>query len=121
MIFWAIYDPGRLSARAKLLLEDSDNDFIVSYAAVWELLNKAGPGGLPIGNLPVTEVYTDIVAFGVKLVPVSMDHIITAATLPDIHRDPFDRMFIAQALAEGVPLVTRDPDIWQYSLQTIWK
>jgi PIN domain nuclease of toxin-antitoxin system len=49
-----------------------------------------------------------------------MDHILSAASLPDIHRDPYDRMYIAQALAEGVPLVTIDPKIWEYPLETIW-
>ena len=120
-MIWAIYEPERLPARIAALIEDTANELLFSHAAVWEMLNKVGRGGLLVAGNSVEEVYNDMEALGMTLVPVTMDHILSAAQLPDIHRDPYDRMYLAQALAEGVPLVTRDSDIWKYSIETIWK
>jgi PIN domain nuclease of toxin-antitoxin system len=85
------------------------------------MLNKVGRGGLRVAGTSVEEVFQDIEAWGMTLVPVTLEHILSAAALPDLHRDPYDRMYIAQALAEQVPLVTIDADIWKYPLETIWK
>ncbi len=119
-MIWAIYAPERLPAHIALLLEDPANELLFSYAAVWEMLNKIGRGGILTAGSSVGDAFRDIEALGVTFVSVTMEHILAAASLPDIHRDPYDRMYIAQALAEGVPLVTIDPDIWKYPLETIW-
>jgi PIN domain nuclease of toxin-antitoxin system len=119
-VIWAIYEPEKLPARIASLVRDPANELLFSYAAVWEMLNKIGRGGILTAGNSVTDAYEDIVALGMTLIPVTMDHILSAASLPDIHRDPYDRMYIAQALAEGVPLVTIDPKIWEYPLETIW-
>lgn len=103
------------------LLEDPANQLLVSYAAVWEMLNKIGRGGLIAAEDSVPKAFGRIQDLGVTFLPVTINHILSAASLTDIHRDPYDRMYIAQALAEGVPLVTVDPDIWKYSVETIWK
>ena len=79
-----------------------------------------GRRGILVAGTSVANVFSRIEELGVTLLPVSMDHVLSAAGLPDIHRDPFDRMCIAQALAEGVPLLTIDPKIWFYPVQTIW-
>ena len=120
VVIWAIYEPEHLCDRVRLLLEDTTNEFIFSYAAVWELLNKVGRGRLLVAGTSVSSVMDDVEAFGATLLPVSLDHIHAAASLAHFHSDPFDRMFVAQALAEGVPLVTIDPEIRQYPVQTIW-
>jgi len=101
-------------------LEDPSNEFTLSYAAVWELLNKVGRGRLLVAGTSVADVFEDIKGFGVRFLPITMDHILSAASLPHIHSDPFDRMFIAQALAARMPLVTIDPKIWQYPVESIW-
>jgi PIN domain nuclease of toxin-antitoxin system len=121
VVIWAVYEPERLPAHITSLLEDPANELLFSYAAVWEILNKIGRGGILTAGNSVADAYEDIQALGLTLIPVTIEHILAAASLPDIHRDPYDRMYIAQALAEGVPLVTIDPDIWKYPLETIWK
>jgi PIN domain nuclease of toxin-antitoxin system len=102
-VIWAIYEPEKLPARISSLLEDPANELLFSYAAVWEILNKIGRGGILTAGNSVAGAFRDIEALGMTFVPVSMDHILAAASLPDFHRDPYDRMYVAQALAEGLP------------------
>jgi PIN domain nuclease of toxin-antitoxin system len=120
-VIWAIYEPEKLPAHIAALIEDPANEILFSYAAVWEMLNKIGRGGILKAGNSVADAYKDIEALRMTLIPVTIDNILAAASLPDIHRDPYDRMYIAQAIAEGVPLVTIDPDISKYPLETIWK
>lgn len=119
-LIWAIYEPERLSARVAELLADGVNELLVSHAAVWELLNKVGRGKLMVAGVSVRDVYADIEALGVTFLPVTIENIVSAALLPHLHSDPFDRMFVTQALAEGLPLVTLDPEIRRYPVETIW-
>ena len=91
-LIWAIYEPELLSARVRHILEDPSNEFTLSYAAVWELLNKVGRGRLLVAGTSVADVFEDIKGFGVSFLPITMDHILSAASLPHIHSDPFDRI-----------------------------
>jgi PIN domain nuclease of toxin-antitoxin system len=120
VVVWAIYEPHRISSRVKLILEDPTNELIVSHATLWELLNKVGRGQLRLTTGSVTEVFGRIQSLGITLMAVNLDDILAAASLHHYHSDPFDRMLIAQALAEGVSLVTDDKEIRQYPIQTIW-
>jgi PIN domain nuclease of toxin-antitoxin system len=120
VLLWAIYEPVKLSPKVHSLLSDPSNELIVSYAAVWEILSKVGRGGLLIAGSSSANVLRRIEDLGVTLLPITLNHILAASNLPDLHRDPFDRMFIAQSISEQVPLITIDPKIWGYPLETIW-
>ena len=103
-----------------LILEDPANELIVSHSTLWELLNKVGRGQLRLTTGSVKEVFGRIQVLGVTLLAVNLNDILAAAALPHFHSDPFDRMLVAQALAEDVPLITIDPEISQYPVQIIW-
>ncbi len=117
---WAIYEPNKLSDLAKRLLSDPANEFLVSHVTLQELLNKVGRGKLPVAGTSVSGVFARIQKLSDTFLPVTLDHILAAANLPQIHHDPSDRLLVAQALAEGVPLMTLDPAIMDYDLPTVW-
>jgi PIN domain nuclease of toxin-antitoxin system len=120
-VVWAIYEPAKLSDLAKTLLADQTNEFIVSYVTLQELLNKVGRGKLPIAGTSVSGVFARIRKFSDTFLPVTLDNILSAASLPQIHHDPGDRLLVAQALAEAVPLMTFDPEIMDYDVPTVWE
>ncbi len=120
VVVWTIYEPHRISSRVRLILEDPANELIVSHSTLWELLNKVGRGQLRLTTGSVKEVFGRIQVLGVTLLAVNLNDILAAAALPHFHSDPFDRMLVAQALAEDVPLITIDPEISQYPVQIIW-
>jgi PIN domain nuclease of toxin-antitoxin system len=119
-VVWAIYDPEKLSIFAKTLLADQTNEFLVSHVSLQEILNKVGRGKLPIAGTSVSGVFARIQKLSDTFLPVHLHHILAAASLPQIHHDPGDRLLVAQALAEAVPLMTLDPEIMDYDVPTIW-
>jgi PIN domain nuclease of toxin-antitoxin system len=119
-VVWAIYGPEKLSLLAKTLLADQANELIVSHVSLQEILNKVGRGKLPIAGTSVSGVFARIQRLSDTFLPVRLDHILAAANLPQIHHDPGDRLLVAQALAEAVPLMTLDPEIIDYDVPTLW-
>jgi PIN domain nuclease of toxin-antitoxin system len=79
-----------------------------------------GRGKLLIAGTSVSGVFARIEVFSDTFLPIRLNHILMAATLPQIHHDPNDRLLVAQALSEGVPLITFDPEIRDYAVPTIW-
>ena len=109
-----------MSARVEFLLQDPQNELLVSYASLQELLNKVGRGKLRLTTGSVSEVFARVQDLRVRFLPFSIEEIIAAANLEHRHSDPFDRMLIAQVQAQSIPLVTIDADIRGYPIQTIW-
>lgn len=111
VVLWWLADDATLSDEIKRRL-DHDSDVYVSAATIWEVAIKqaigklAEPPGLP-------ELIRDC---GFRELPIRHDHAITAGRLPRIHRDPFDRMLVAQAACEDLTLVTRDPNCQKYEI-----
>jgi PIN domain nuclease of toxin-antitoxin system len=104
LLWWMTDDPS-LPAPARRAIGSSDNDVVVSAASVWEMSIKAHAGRL---RLPSDDVAGDLHASHLRLLPISPAHAWLAGALPQHHRDPFDRMLIAQAQVEGLTIVTRD-------------
>jgi PIN domain nuclease of toxin-antitoxin system len=117
---WFLTGSPRLSAVAKGAIQDVSNDVLVSASTVWELALKANAGKLDAFS-PIAAFYERGIAVlqAVEL-PIRADHALRAAELPLVHRDPFDRMLVAQAQAEGVPLLTNDPRIREYDVSVVW-
>jgi PIN domain nuclease of toxin-antitoxin system len=110
-------EPERLSPRARRLIEAGEN--VVSVASYWEIVIKAGKGLLTISDLPTWwRQATELTA--ARVLPIRASHITALAALPPLHKDPFDRILIAQAKAEGLGLVTSEGPIGEYPIQTIW-
>lgn len=118
-IWWNTEDE-RLSDRARRVMEDEASEIFVSVGSIWEVATKVAKGRLEIpGDL---ETYVDERLAANRWVPLSIDrrHVIRAASLPVIHRDPFDRILIAQAQLDDMPIVTTDAAITRYDVETIW-
>ena len=92
---------------------------VLSVASYWEVVIKTRKGLLPIAD-PVSWWARATQLLGERVLPIRASHITALAALPDLHRDPFDRILIAQAVAEGVPLVTSDRQISAYPIRVIW-
>jgi PIN domain nuclease of toxin-antitoxin system len=117
---WWVLDMPRLSDTCHEILSDGDNDVLLSAASCYEIAYKAAQGRLTLPDTPEAYIRSRLVANGFGSMPLELSHTLRAATLPIIHRDPFDRMLIAQAQIEGLPILTADPAISRYDVETIW-
>jgi PIN domain nuclease of toxin-antitoxin system len=110
VILWWLEDNPALSSEVKDSI-DTDLDIFVSAASLWEVSIKQAQGKLGPADLPER-----ILATGLRELPITAMHAFSAGRLPMIHRDPFDRMLIAQAKTEGLTLATRDEYIVKYDV-----
>jgi PIN domain nuclease of toxin-antitoxin system len=116
-LLWALASPERLSPRARRLVDAGEN--IVSVASYWEVVIKTQKGLLTITDLATWwRRATELMA--ARVLPIRASHVTALSALPMLHKDPFDRILIAQAVAEGLDLVTNDVPISEYPIQTIW-
>lgn len=117
---WFVTDSPQLSTTAKLLIEDEYNEKWLSVASVWEMAIKSSLGKLSF-NLPLlTFVEQQIQENSIDLLSIQMPHLAIVATLPLHHRDPFDRLLIAQAITEGIPIISADVAFDAYSIRRLW-
>ena len=114
LLIWASSMPRRLSSSALAYLEDSDNEIIYSVASLWEVAVKFSRGK-PDFLIEPKAFREGLKRNGFRELPVLAEHAIAEAGLPPIHKDPFDRLLIAQSQVEGVLLLTADDWIAQYA------
>ena len=118
---WAITAPERLSRRARQAIEDEDNEVLVSVATVWEIAIKASLGRLEPDVAEIERsLPDDMERHAFQPLPVQMRHALRVATLPPVHRDPFDRLLVAQAIVEDLHLVTADRELGAYGVKVVW-
>jgi PIN domain nuclease of toxin-antitoxin system len=116
-LVWALSEPEALGAQARAVLAKSP--FTASVANLWELVLKSRkPGALIADPLPWWEKY--VVRARIPALAIRTSHIRTLAGLPELHKDPFDRILVAQALAEGFALVTKDAVLARYGTPVVW-
>jgi PIN domain nuclease of toxin-antitoxin system len=115
-LLWILSDDERLSEAARKIITDETNDILVSVVSAWEMAVKRAQGKLRAPD----NLEHVIAEAGFLQRLVGFDDCKRLTTLPRIHRDPFDRMLVCQALEEGIPIVTRDETICRYPAQTIW-
>ncbi len=119
-LWWASERGARVSEPAREILSDGANIVAISLASVWEIAIKVSGGRMDL-PAPFDRYLPDRIRdHGFELLPIQMSHALQVGGLPPIHRDPFDRMLIAQAQVEGIPLLTADPAITRYDVETIW-
>ena len=117
---WLTGDQTRLSDAALAYLRDAQNRLLLSVASAWEIAIKHGKGRLEL-DIPLSELLADVPSrLSVDLLPITPAHLVQVATLPEHHRDPFDRLLIAQCLVEQLPLVSADGVLDAYGIQRIW-
>ncbi|WP_121120154.1 type II toxin-antitoxin system VapC family toxin [Croceibacterium ferulae] len=114
ILLWAAGDPGRLPAAARALIEDEDNHLLFSAASLWEVAIKGALGREDFA-VDAALLRRGLADNGYAELPVTGAHAVAVATLPPIHRDPFDRLLVAQATAEGITLLSADELVCQYS------
>jgi len=112
VFLWWAEDPGKLAEPARAAIEDGRNDAFVSLASIWELSIKIGLGKLEL-PMSMEEMMRRSL---MSLLPIRLEHAIAAGSLPHHHRDPFDRMVVAQGLAEGMMVITRDEVLSRYGV-----
>lgn len=116
---WFVFDDPRLSSSASSAIADSA-ERLLSVASLWDITIKRQLGKLDLG-MELPEFFRRFVDGGdLTLLPIRPAHLLIYDQLPLLHRDPFDRLLVAQAQANGVPLVTGDPEIRRYDVETVW-
>lgn len=117
---WFCQDDPALSAAAKTLIENAANRKLVSVATCWEIAIKAGLGKLKLGEPSATYIPAALARTGFELLPISIAHATGVESLPLHHRDPFDRLLVAQAIAEQFPIVSGDSVLDGYAITRLW-
>jgi PIN domain nuclease of toxin-antitoxin system len=117
---WLIGGAAELSRTARQAFADPANEVYLSAASAWEIAIKYRLGKLPLPAPPDEFVPTQRAAHGIDRLDIDETASLHVAKLPELHRDPFDRMLVAQALVEGLVLLTSDPAIRQYPARTLW-
>jgi PIN domain nuclease of toxin-antitoxin system len=114
-LLWAIGDPGTLARAARDVIASESNIIFVSSASLWECAIKASIGKLDLPD----DFFDSISQTGYEVLPIRISHLNVYRSLPLHHRDPFDRIFVAQANAEALTLITRDPEIAKYDVRLL--
>ncbi|MBK5299503.1 MAG: type II toxin-antitoxin system VapC family toxin [Vicinamibacteria bacterium] len=118
-LLWFQAGDRRLSKVARQAIEASDTERLISAATVWEMAIKVSLGRLELAQ-PVDAYITEKIGQGYRTLAIGWTHAATVEKLPWHHRDPFDRLLAAQALAERCPLVTRDRVFRRYGVDVLW-
>jgi len=118
VFLWGIQSEEKLSGKVRTLLPASD--VWISVASLWEIIAKVQSGKLTLPKPVGAYVTAKLKANGVSVLSLTFDHVLRLEELQLHHRDPFDRILIAQSLAEELPLVTADPLFARYPVEVIW-
>ncbi len=113
---WWLGDDGRLGMAARQLIEDPGHDILISVASLWEIVVKVRIGKLAVD---VAEVTGAVILEGFIGIGITSDHLLALARLPVLHRDPFDHLLIAQAIAEDAVFISDDRNACNYSVRVV--
>jgi PIN domain nuclease of toxin-antitoxin system len=117
---WCVNQHEKLSSKVKTVLLNDAHTLHVSVVSAWEIAIKSSLGKLVGRHGGVREFLTKMDSMPITLLPIVPQHLEIVETLPFIHRDPFDRLIIATAKAEGMTLLTADENIHKYDVMTMW-
>lgn len=113
LLLWAAGQPERLSQAARELIEADENELVFSTASLWEVVIKRGLGRADF-HVDPRLLRRGLLDNGYSELPIGSEHVVAIDTLPSIHKDPFDRVLVAQALVEGITLLTTDATVSRY-------
>jgi len=113
LLLWAAGQPERLSAKALALIEPPENELFFSAASLWEVAIKRGLGRADF-KVDARLLRRGLLDNGYSELPIGSEHVVAMDNLPPIHKDPFDRILVAQAQVEGITLLTADPSVARY-------
>jgi PIN domain nuclease of toxin-antitoxin system len=116
---WAVNNDARLSIEIQELLENPEHELLLSLASLWEISIKLKLGKLLL-PVPFDVLARDkVLDFGLKLLPIEIRHFSLISSLELLHRDPFDRLLVAQAIVEGIPIISLDPMMRLYPVRVL--
>lgn len=118
---WALLSPERLTDRVRGLFSDSNAELLISIATPWEMAIKAGIGKLENGAEILDDFENRVTAGGYRILGASIKQMIRSGYLPRHHKDPFDRLLIAQALDLNIPILSIEDIFDRYGVQRVWK
>lgn len=119
-LLWWVTDAAALSRRARAAIAAPDNECLVSAASAWELAIKVSLGRLEVEGALSRFLSEQLAVNRFRALPVELAHAVRVASLPFHHRDPFDRLLVAQALEEGAAVVSADKVLSRYGCRRIW-
>jgi PIN domain nuclease of toxin-antitoxin system len=119
-MYWYIEGDPQLSATAQTVIQDSSNEILISPASYWEIAIKVG-----IGKWKLNRTYEEFIdlalnKYGFQVLPILPTHTAKVIGLPFHHKDPFDRLLVAQALVESIPIISNDPALDAYGIKRLW-
>lgn len=117
---WFVSDDAHLSTTARSLMEDGGNELLLSMASVWEIAIKVSLGKLSLDQPLDSFLPTQLEHNDIDILPIELSHSLKVAALPFSHRDPFDRMLIAQSLVEELPILGADQLFDLYGVRRLW-
>jgi PIN domain nuclease of toxin-antitoxin system len=117
---WMDSDPSRLSPRVFDLCQDSNNTLVLSVTSAWEMMIKTQAGKLALPASPAYLIKSQCRTNGIRVLPIRLSHVLGLSDLPRHHKDPFDRLLVAQAIAGHLVVLSHDPQIARYPLQVVW-
>jgi PIN domain nuclease of toxin-antitoxin system len=113
LLLWAAFSPERLPAEARALIESPANELVFSAASLWEIAIKSGLGRDDF-QVDARLLRRGLLDNGYSELPIGSEHVVAVTGLPPIHKDPFDRLLVAQAMVEGITLLTADALVAAY-------
>jgi PIN domain nuclease of toxin-antitoxin system len=119
IFLWYIAGDTRLPAAYKTAIQDPTNEVFLSVTSIWESVIKHQLGKLPLPSPPASYLPQRRIAHGITSLPIDEAAMTSLAALPSLHRDPFDRLIIAQAIHHGLTLLTVDPDVIAYAVPVL--
>lgn len=119
-LIWFIMGDTRLPVALRTLIETVENQRFISVVSLWEIAIKMSLGKLDMGAPFAALIPGQLVANQIEILPIAVAHLHQVAQLPFHHRDPFDRLLIAQSQAEQLPLLSSDPTFAEYNAQRLW-
>jgi PIN domain nuclease of toxin-antitoxin system len=117
---WWITDDDRLSSHARSVITNRENELLLSAVTGWEIAIKAKLGRIHLPGRLDSFIAKQLKLNAIYSLPIHMSHALHVYNLPHHHRDPFDRLLIAQALLENLPILTMDPQIAKYKIKVVW-
>jgi PIN domain nuclease of toxin-antitoxin system len=118
-LWWNMDDP-QLSAAARAFIADGSNELFLSAASAWEIAIKTARGKLTLPEPPEKYVASRLALHRFQPLPVQLSHALRVYDLPELHRDPFDRLLIVQSQMEGMPILTADENLRRYAVELLW-
>jgi PIN domain nuclease of toxin-antitoxin system len=119
-LLWFLLNDRQLSGNAKSIIADSGNDVLISPASYWEIAVKISLGKYLLDRPFAEFMEQELINNRISILPISIEHAAMLCSLPFHHRDPFDRLLVAQAIVEDIPLLSHDVVLDKYSIKRLW-